>query len=512
MKKFLSVILACSMILSLAGCAGSNTSSKTGYGADIPTEPTNDVIEDYINGLTGGSTDTAPTSPESGVPTDTEPTTPATTAAVAAGSATGDLTAADKGEEIGIAPEYPTEGDFDISYDAVADAIGGAFEPVAGGAMDDFAYVEGEVYDEYIEEGCIDIECFPEEPPVFQPGAGQLTAGEWNDNENWNDWVSLYQTHEDWESYREHWEIDFDVRHEIIVTAFGEPLEGAQVTQRGCGNIGVTSAVTDNQGRAYLFLEECGDDMEHTIEVTYGEVRTTIENVDPTSSGTYTVDFENSSLSQGEVGDVEALDLMLMIDTTGSMWDELAYIQMELENVIKRVKEDNENIPVRVSVNFYRDEYDDYIIREFEFTDDIEQVLSDLAAQSADGGGDTPEAVHTALNSAVKEHDWNDNSTKLMFFVLDAPPHSEEQIIDEVNDYVEIAAAQGIRVIPVASSGIDKSTEYLLRTMAFRTGGTYTFLTDHSGIGGSHIEPTIGDYEVEKLNDLMVRVISEYLE
>ena len=503
MKKFLSVLLACSMILSLAGCASGDTSSKTGYGADIPTEPTNDVIAEHVGGDTsaadgGSSSATAPA---------THATAPATTIAISAGS----ISAADKGEEIGV---LPSEGDFDISCDAVADVMDGAFAPVAGGATDDFSYAEGEAYDEYIGEDCIDIECFPEEPPIFQPqpGAGQLTAGEWNDNENWNDWISLYQTHEDWEYYREEWEIDFDVRHEVVVTAFGEPLEGATVTQRNCGNIGVTTAVTDNEGKAYLFLKECGDDMEHSIEVTYGEVRMTIDNVDAKNSGTYTVDFENSSLSQGEVSDVEALDLMLMIDTTGSMWDELEYIQMELENVIKRVREDNADIPVRVSVNFYRDEYDDYIIREFEFTDDIDQVLSDLAAQDADGGGDTPEAVHTALDSAVNEHDWNDNATKLMFFVLDAPPHSEEQIIDEVNDHVELAAAQGIRIIPVASSGIDKSTEYLLRTMAFRTGGTYTFLTDHSGIGGSHIEPTIGDYEVEKLNDLMVRVIGEYLE
>ena len=492
------------MILSLAGCASGDASSKTGYGADTPTEPTNDVILDHINTSSAADTGAASdgTEPATGIETETALNT--TTAAT--------MGAVEKGEEIGV---LPSEGDFDydIAYDAVADSITGDFAPAVGGAMDDFAFVDGE-YEEYIDEDCIEIEPFPEEPPMFQPqpGAGQLTAGEWNDNENWNDWVSLYQSHEDWEYYRDEWDIDFDVRHEIIVTAFGEPLEGAQVTQRGCGNIGVTSAVTDNEGKAYLFLEECGDDMEHSIEVTYGEVRMTIDNVDATSSGTYTIDFENSSLSQSEVGDVEALELMLMIDTTGSMWDELAYIQMELENVIERVKEDNSNIPVRVSVNFYRDEYDDYVIREFDFTDDIEQVLSDLAAQEADGGGDTPEAVHTALNSATKEHDWKDNATKLMFFVLDAPPHSDEQIIDEVNYYVEIAAAQGIRIIPVASSGIDKSTEYLLRTMAFRTGGTYTFLTNHSGIGGDHIEPTIGEYEVEKLNDLMVRVISEYLE
>ncbi len=493
MKKFLSVLLACSMILSLAGCASGDTSSNTGYGADTPTEPAADVILNHMD--TSSAADT-------GADTDTAPTATAAATTAMAGS--------EKAEEY----DTFTDGsfDYDFSFDAVADAIDGAFEPAAGGAMDDFAYIDAAVSEGLYEEDCIEIEpMLPEEPYIEQVGAGQLTAGEWNDNENWNDWVSLYQSHEDWEYYRDQWDIDFDVRNEIVVTAFGEPVEGAQVT-RDCGDIGVTSAVTDNQGRAYLFLEECNDDMEHSIEVTYGEVRATIENVDPTSSGTYTVDLQDFSISQNEVHDVEALELMLMIDTTGSMWDELAYIQMELENVIERVKEYNANIPIRVSVNFYRDEYDDYVIREFEFTDDIDQVLSDLAAQEADGGGDTPEAVHTALASATKAHDWKDNATKLMFFVLDAPPHSDEQIIDEVNYHVELAAAQGIRIIPVASSGIDKSTEYLLRTMAFRTGGTYTFLTDHSGIGGSHIEPTIGDYEVEKLNDLMVRIIGEYLE
>ena len=43
------------------------------------------------------------------------------------------------------------------------------------------------------------------------------------------------------------------------------------------------------------------------------------------------------------------------------------------------------------------------------------------------------------------------------------------------------------------------------------TGGTYTFLTDDSGIGGSHLEPTVGDYEVEHLNDMLVRIIEDYI-
>ena len=42
------------------------------------------------------------------------------------------------------------------------------------------------------------------------------------------------------------------------------------------------------------------------------------------------------------------------------------------------------------------------------------------------------------------------------------------------------------------------------------TGGTYTFLTDDSGVGNSHLEPTVGDYEVEYLNDCNIRITSEY--
>jgi hypothetical protein len=52
-----------------------------------------------------------------------------------------------------------------------------------------------------------------------------------------------------------------------------------------------------------------------------------------------------------------------------------------------------------------------------------------------------------------------------------------------------------------------------LRFLAVATGGTYSFLTDHSGIGNPHLDPspTIGAFKVERLNDLLVRVISERL-
>ena len=65
-------------------------------------------------------------------------------------------------------------------------------------------------------------------------------------------------------------------------------------------------------------------------------------------------------------------------------------------------------------------------------------------------------------------------------------------------------------LIPVVASNAERDTELFGRAIAILTGGTYVFLTDDSGIGDSHLEPIVGNYEVELLQDLIVRVIEEY--
>lgn len=330
------------------------------------------------------------------------------------------------------------------------------------------------------------------------PQAGLLTGGEWRDNDHWSDWNALYSSRDDWRIYKESWRSPFDNRIAVTVTADGQPLEGARVS---CGG---TSAVTDNRGRAYLFYTAINGATPPVI-VSFGNVTEELEGV--------IGDAELScELSGASAERSKKLDFMIMCDTTGSMGDELIYIQEELKDIISRIQHDNSNIPTRLSVNFYRDEGDEYVVLEYPFTEDIAAAVQELGKQQAAGGGDFPEAVHTALESAVNNHDWDEDSVKLLFLVLDAPPHDDPQIIDSVNSLIMQAAEQGIRIIPIASSGIDKSTEYLLRTMAFATGGTYTFLTSDSGIGGDHIEATVGAYNVERLNDMMVRIVNGYLQ
>ena len=79
-----------------------------------------------------------------------------------------------------------------------------------------------------------------------------------------------------------------------------------------------------------------------------------------------------------------------------------------------------------------------------------------------------------------------------------------------LEDQVRTAAENGIKLIPITASGIDRETEYLMKQLAMMTNGSYVFLTDDSGIGESHLTHAIPDYDVEKLNELLIRLISGY--
>ena len=102
--------------------------------------------------------------------------------------------------------------------------------------------------------------------------------------------------------------------------------------------------------------------------------------------------------------------------------------------------------------------------------------------------------------------------SRIAFLLLDAPPHRENQIIDELHNTIKTAAKKGIKIIPIVASGINKETEFLMRNFSIATNGTYVFITNDSGVGNEHLEPTVGEYEVEYLKDLMVRLIKKYSE
>jgi hypothetical protein len=160
---------------------------------------------------------------------------------------------------------------------------------------------------------------------------------------------------------------------------------------------------------------------------------------------------------------------------------------------------------------FYRDLGDDYVLKSTPFSNDIQKTIDFINEQEAGGGGDFPEAVDIAMMTAANQFNWSEKAVaRLMFLILDAPPHDDKETIERVQELSARLAMDGIRVIPVACSGVNKSTEFILRSIALATNGTYVFLTDDSGIGNPHIEPSTDEYEVEKLNDLFIRLIDQF--
>ncbi|MGN0657454.1 MAG: VWA domain-containing protein [Ruminiclostridium sp.] len=435
----------------------------------------------------------AESKPATKAETTAETAAPSTTTAGMSAAATGkgEIAAAEK-------PSY-TAGDYYASDEGLYyenPAAGADVVNSYDSAFDSYEYEE--IAGEYIAEDY----CPPWEPyepyiPEVQARAGLLTGGEVKDNEGWNDWISLFGQREGWTEFSDKWNMSTLSRIAVDVNNGNGTVSGCTVRLKN-GDSVIWTAVTDNNGRAYLFdtLKKNKAGKNLTIEAELG-------------SEVVTCDYEGKdTVIEVKGNDLyeNSLDLMFLIDTTGSMDDELTYIQAELADVIKRVTNEN-NTEVSLSVNFYRDEGDEYVLRCNDFTDNINSALRILKEQEANGGGDTPEAVADALEAALQRN-WSEDSVKLMFLVLDAPPHDEDA--GRMPKLIAKAAEKGIRIIPVVSSGADEDTEFLCRTMAIATGGTYTFLTDDSGIGNSHLEPTGADYTVEKLNDMLVRIIGEY--
>ena len=329
---------------------------------------------------------------------------------------------------------------------------------------------------------------------------GTLTAGKWNDLDNWLYWQGLMNKN-NWSAIQKKWNVPI-TKYEIFVYDAKKPVIGAKVKIYD-DNDTVWSAVTDNKGRAILV---CGKPMSIQSRNLLLYVATTeeelyIKDVILKVDEPYEVNIKKGSIE-------DSVDVMFVIDTTGSMRDELEYLKVELNDLISRIPSQD----VRVSCNFYRDVGDEYIVRPFPFTTDLSVAIGQISEQRAKGGGDFPESVELALINAIDEHEWNAEAKEhFLFLVLDAPPHHTPEIVTKINYCIQKAAEKGIRVIPVASSGIDKETEFLLRSMAIATNGVYVFLTDHSGVGNDHIEPTNTTYSVEFLNDLLVQIMKDRL-
>mgnify|MGYP006147114331 FL=1 len=358
----------------------------------------------------------------------------------------------------------------------------------------------------------VKLDGFSSEMSAYKPGwsssntsskkSGVLTAGEVNDFAKWDLWNDL--TSNEFKVYSGFWKNKLYERYCVQLSLpGGMPLIDAKVDLRNVSGEIVWTSRTDNTGKAELWIRDSTYSSRnmYSIQVEYGEFKQQFDKVHSFKKGvnSFKIDVPCTVSDQ--------LDIAFVVDATGSMGDEINYLKIDLDSVISLIAAENKHINVRMGSVFYRDQGDDYVTKEAPFSHSTDLIKSFINSNEAGGGGDYPEAADEALNVAINKLNWSTSSrARIIFWLLDAPPHREEENIAKLLEVSRKAAEQGIRIVPVGCSGIDKPTEFLCRTIALTTNGTYTFLTNHSGVGGTHIEPSTNGYKVESFREVLVRI------
>ena len=210
-----------------------------------------------------------------------------------------------------------------------------------------------------------------------------------------------------------------------------------------------------------------------------------------------------------------ALDVLFLLDATGSMGDEIDRLKATIDQVAARVASLDVRPDVRFAFTLYRDQGDVFVTSTFDFTSDVDAFREALTHVVADGGGDYPESMEEGFAAALSEPSWRDpaSTVQLIFLVADAPPHVDRQTAVDYPASIVDAVSRGIKVFPIASSESDDQAEAVFRQIAEATGARFVFLS--YGAQGAATGPSTDiastDYEELALDQLVVRLIGEEL-
>ena len=297
---------------------------------------------------------------------------------------------------------------------------------------------------------------------------GPLRAGYVDDNAHFSDYLSFLADMRKAGVTGD--PLDTSERHVVTVTdADGKPVLAATIELLD-GQTVVQTAQTHVDGRALLFPKVAGGG--DTVRVRLGSE--TVEK--PLPAGDLAVQLTTKRTSEPV-----KLDLHFLLDTTGSMGDEIAKLRSSLASIATQLDALPQRPEVRYGLTVYRDKGDAYVVRSHDFTD-LATFQRELARTVADGGGDTPEDLDDAFHDAVNGPAWDtEGALDIVFLVADASPHLGDQGPTSYARDVLVAQRKGIEVVPLAASGTDDPAELVFRELAEYTLGTFFFLTYGSG-------------------------------
>ena len=334
-----------------------------------------------------------------------------------------------------------------------------------------------------------------------------LTAGQVDDNAKFQEYLDYLRRHSSENAIR------MDVSQRLflkVVDGEQRPVAGAKV-QLYDGPRLLYEGQTVSDGRVLFFPSLAGATQLQALHAIVSRGNTAVEANVNLAGPEQTISMSELKDNTGPV----ALDLVFLLDATGSMSDEIAEIKATVGSIAQRIEQLPGSSAPRFGLVAFRDRGDEYVTRSWDFTSDISRFGMNLSNVSAGGGGDTPESVNAGLYEAINLAGWADNSSgqhlRMIVLVGDAPPH-----IDYGNDYaypdlLGQAVGKGIKIFPIGASNLDSAGEYVFRQFAQVTQGQFVFLTYANGVSGepgpstTHDVPE--DFTVQNLDNLVVRLV-----
>ena len=174
----------------------------------------------------------------------------------------------------------------------------------------------------------------PLKPVNEEPQARQLTAGEWNDLNNWDFWRDLMNS-QDWSKMQSHWGFFTDDKISVrLVNKEKKALPGYEVAVKS-GSEDMWKSVTNYNGTAELWPSLCmcaNQSLRLEIRDSKGSIVESRELKPKQKQQQITVILDEKPQP------INKLDILFMVDATGSMGDEINYLKSELQDIISRVK------------------------------------------------------------------------------------------------------------------------------------------------------------------------------
>lgn len=177
------------------------------------------------------------------------------------------------------------------------------------------------------------------------------------------------------------------------------------------------------------------------------------------------------------------LELVFVLDTTGSMGGLIDGAKQKIWGIVNEVMRESHS-SVRIGLVAYRDRGDQYLTQVLPLTEDLDRAYTTLMDFRADGGGDGPEDVRTALAESVYKLNWSpaaDDLSQVLFLVGDAPPHDDYNDISDTLTTTRNAVQKHI-IVNTIQCGFAEETTRAWREIAKAGNGEYFSIAQEGGV------------------------------